>query len=247
MEAHELSRRQLHMAPSGVTLAIDTDAPRGARGVAEVEAAFRCLSDVVRPLELVAELEAVDPELGIVLEPVDLPGPYHLLRDELPDGVVPRARLPGPIAEERVMSPEAIGEWLRRALDSQTAAAGESETAWSQITMTAARVRYPGPLGVELVLENLESQPFRVPISSDPDGSWLAGPTAESSMDPPLRVTIAQEGHRTRLSLAVVWPLWSERGTPGHSLLVSCVKRLIDAGWQVERADQSHLPARVHK
>ncbi len=237
MEAHAMIRRQLHLAPPTITLAVNTDTPRGARGIKEIVAALHCLSEVLAPLEVAAELDAVDAELGIVLEPVELPRPYHLLRGELPDGVVPRERLPDPVVKECKMSPEAIDEWLRHALASQAVADSEREVVWSQITVTAARVLWPEPLEPNWVLENLESQPFRAPIFRDSQGSWLAGPTMQSSIDPPLRITFAQEGHRTHLSLAVVWPLWSERGTAGHRVLISCVQRLIGAGWEVERAD----------
>lgn len=214
----------LHHAAPGVVLTRATHQDAHPRGVAPMAAALRILDGIVAPLCVQIDLDHVD-ALGLAVG--TLADAVHVLRAPIPDG----GRLPdlgdAPTTEVDAIDGNALMEWLG-------SLASQKEVSWVHLRTVAARAYATGDLPP--TLRNLEGQPFQTVQGADDRGSFVAGPVPGSSMDPPIVVDATHEGFRLELQLRVVWPLWSEPGSPGQRALSERIERLVQAGWSLEHA-----------
>lgn len=214
----------LHLSTPGVVLTRSTYEDEAPRGVAALASVLGVLQGLVEPLCLHVDLDHVD-DLGLPQSTLD--DPLRVLRAPIPLGV----RLPdvgnASVHDVDVLDAEAFTAWL-------AAECVDPAVSWMHLRTAAARARVHGK--APETLRNLEGQPFPTVRHHDGDGDWVAGPVAGSSIDPPVVLDASHEGFRLELQLRVVWPLWSEPGSPDQQALSMRIEQLMGAGWSLEHA-----------
>ena len=191
---------------------------------------FDSLVGFYEPCTIALEVGVVDKELGLELEQTTIQQPFYRMTGANEFGVQARPRYPNPV--EHAEKPSASG--VRRWIDGVLSANGHAEqyVCWRTLVVTAARVVTTcQDKSVEFL--DLQGQPFTAPVHVSDGKRWIAGPLANSSMDPPITLAMRWEGFTSTLTLGLVWPQWSTPGTADYRAMIERLRALISEGWMV--------------
>ncbi|AEI68397.1 hypothetical protein LILAB_32580 [Corallococcus macrosporus] len=186
------------------------------------------------PLSAETVLTCVTPESA---EDVSPARPHWLLaRAEVPPGTIVQATRLEPVhaRAERLSRPTLEG-WLSSALADCGCTERDGKPEWRELRFDACRA-WSGPRdwrgAQDVVRLRTDEGLLTVPLERDEQGTWLSGPRAPVSDQPPLTVLILQRWETLTLGISVNYSYWLQDGEPAAVRFKAALARLEELGWE---------------
>ncbi len=197
-----------------------------------LQALFHLADGLLEPLGARADLAWLDREHG---GPAGYPPrmEWKLVRRDLPAGVSIR----WPVADTLVTVDEvdlaALEQLVARASE-QTGGDGVFACP-SWIALVPARVRLfdPVPPEVDALVLGRNEGPAAVPIERIGGEAWVSGPR-DGFITAPVEASLRVDPYQLELHIDVHWSPWSDPDRPGTEAVERAVRRLVDAGWELD-------------